>query len=279
MNKKDEKKETESSAPGVQTSGKTEGQPMGMSLPEFRAKMRKEVGLPEITVTTEKEPDGLRIGDREIVIVDPVCSPDAIEKKTNQDGNAMKTNLMKSGETGAVEPLVSKAGDGVSADDVEKLIVKKKSRLFGKHEKLEDLSVADLEILRQQKIKEEQVEAIRLKDEATLAEMRADKKSYYDMIRNKHKMHDSFEARLESFFGEKRLPLIKILLELWGLKIIDKKHVFTDAELESFYEKARDQGVRCPYDSFALHAKQHMTIRSPADEHRAELMKKVVAER
>ena len=240
----------------------TKAQSLG-TLEEFRKEMLMKAGLPV----------------RESVIVDPVIPPVVSAVESSKDVDGMKLNPVKkeSVEAGAVEPVVLKAVDGVSADDIEKLIVKRKTRLFGKHEKLEDLSIADLEILRQQKVREEQVEKNRLEDERTLAQMRQDKKEYYSMLRNRYKMSEPFDARLAAFYG-KRLPEIRMLLELYGLKIIDKKHVFSDGEFESFYEQSREKGVRCPYDTFAFHMKQGIVVRSSADEHRKDLWERVMKE-
>lgn len=249
------------------------GKPIGMSLPEFKKKIRRDAGLPEESTRVE--------------VIEPEKPP---SKTTDQKTDASKSIPPKSVEIKPVSPVVPGP-----VDMIDRVILQRKRKLFGGKVDLSKISISDLELLKQQKLREEEAEKHRLEDERTLAQMREQKHEYYDTIRDHYfKMSTPFEDRFVSFLNfyaanADRINVLKsrgLLLaqirsemELFGLKVSDKKHVFTDAELEQFRERCQAEKISCPFDSFAIHAMQTLRVRSDADVHRKQLMETVVGEK
>ena len=146
----------------------------------------------------------------------------------------------------------------------------------------------ELEIIKAQKIEEERLQKEKDADEATLAMMRAEKKGYYESYRKSFLMQQPFEVRLNLFFkfytvnfksngletDKKKMESVQVWQDLFGVKMIDKKHVFTDQEFETFFARCKDVGVYCPYDLFIKHALEHHVPNrenAVADKHRHDL--------
>ena len=167
--------------------------------------------------------------------------------------NMEKNEKSKVNETGAVTvPVVSKAVADASSEDIAQVITKKKHRFFDRSRRLEDHTIEELEILKKQKIEEERLAGEKAVDEATVAELRAMKHSFYDHYRRVFCMEAPYDARLTAFFvrfiadfkavgikNKRALPVIQEYLDLYGLKVVDAKHVFTDKEFERLHERLK----------------------------------------
>jgi len=204
----------------------------------------------------------------------------------------METKEVESRKDGAVlvdVPVVSKAVADASSDDIAQVITKRKHRFFDRGKKLEDHTIEELEILKAQKLEEERLAREKAADEATLAAMRQDKKSYYASYRQRFMMNAPYEDRLKAFFlwytdhirspgglsNKHAMEQIQSWMELFGVGTSDKRHVFTDREFESFVDRCKDAGIECPFDLFAKHAVEMVRTVSAADKHRRELYEKV----
>jgi hypothetical protein len=210
---------------------------------------------------------------------------------------AKEVESKKIEETEAVLPPVSKAValKDLSSDDIAQVIVKKKHRFFDRSKKPEEYTLEELEIIRNQKIEEERLAREKAADEAFLAQLRVEKKGYYDHYRKFFSMDQPVDVRWKNFlkFYEKHrgnLDNKKImeqiqcwLEELFNLKLVDRKHpLTTDAEMEAFIVRCRDKNISCPFELFAKYRadmfiptnKEH-SLPTSEDRHRLDLIKQV----
>jgi len=219
------------------------------------------------------------------------------EKKEDGTGwNIAKTKVesKKVEETMPVVAPISEAAalKDLSSDDITQVIAKKKRRLFDRSKNPMDYTVEELEIAKQQKIEEERLVRERAADAATLAAMRADKKAYYECFRQRYMMNQPHVVRLKAFFEfytdrirspgalshKNAMEQIQSWMELFGVKLVDKKHVFTDQEFEEFVDRCKATGIECPFNLFIKQALEGTRINSEteaADLHRRELYEQV----
>jgi hypothetical protein len=217
------------------------------------------------------------------------------EESSGWDISKMKTaEPKKVEETVPVVAPISEAAalKDLSSDGITQVIVKKKRRLFDRSKNPMDYTLEELEIVKQQKIEEERLAREKAADEATLASMRAEKKAYYEYYRKFFSMNQPHEVRMKAFVqyftdnirraqvidNKSVMMLIQSWMELFGLKLADKKHVFTDQEFEEFFDRCKTAGVYCPYDLFIKRAReQNVPHRETAvaDQHRRDLYNQV----
>jgi len=209
----------------------------------------------------------------------------------------METKEVESKKTDGMAPVdfpVSKVVADLSSTDIAQVITKKKRRLFDRSKNPEDYSLEELEIIRNQKIEEEKLQREKAADEAFLAQLRAEKKGYYDHYRKIFSMDQPVDTRWINFLkfyenhrgnldNKTTMKQIQYELELFNLKIVDRKHpLMTDAEMEAFVVQCANDGVSCPFELFAKHRadlsiptnKEH-GLPTSEDRHRLDLIKQV----
>jgi len=187
------------------------------------------------------------------------------------------------GEAGAAGPAVSKAGASLTSAQVDEIIEKRRQRVTMEKDLLEGLSMDELARLREETVQRE--------DEAMLEDLRRDKKFWYEMVRKDLSMRDPFEARLTAFCKYlSRHPFVNITheqasrqmliwMETFGLQVTDRKHVMSDRELDAFYVRTRDAGLRPPFDLWATRAMSTSLGLDPMHVRRRELAKKIIEQK
>jgi len=227
------------------------------------------------------------------------------EKKEDASGwdiNKMKTaESKKVEETEVVPPILEVSEDvaveSLSSHEISDLIVKKKHRLFDRKKPAKSYTLEELQILQEQKLKEERLARESAADEETLAAMKLEKKGYYEHYRKFFSMGQSQEVRLKKFFEfytarvhspgalslKNSMERVQSWMDLFGISLADKKSKpFSDAEFEAFAERCKASGIECPFDVFAKTVRERTSIHketADADKHRLELYEQVLGGR